>query len=174
MKVSIGTTSDLKVRALKDALYKLDIDSEIIALKTNSGVSDQPFGYKEINEGARNRAREVLENTTSDIAVGIESGLINIEDDYYDIACICVVTKEGEESVSYSAGYFTPQWIIEEIKEKNTEYGHITQRLSGDTEKDPLKYFSGGITKREELLSQAIMLAFTKIINKDKYEEKSK
>lgn len=95
MKVSIGTTSDLKVRALKDALYKLDIDSEIIALKTNSGVSDQPFGYKEINEGARNRAREVLENTTSDIAVGIESGLINIEDDYYDIACICVVTKGG-------------------------------------------------------------------------------
>jgi inosine/xanthosine triphosphatase len=169
MKIAIGTTSELKIRALKAALEKLGIEVEIAPVKTESGVSNQPFGYKESTKGARNRASSALEKENADMALGVESGLIEIEGNYFDIACVYIKTKEGEESVSYSSGYFTPKWIVEEIKEKNTEYGHITQRLSGDVEKDPLKYFSEGKMKREELLSQAIEIALVKIFNKGKY-----
>lgn len=169
MKIAIGTTSELKVRALNNALTKFEIESEIVSLKTESGVPNQPFGYEETTKGAKNRAIATLEKEGPDIALGVESGLIEIEGNYFDIACVYIVTKEGDESVSYSAGYFTPRWIIEEIKEKNTEYGHITQRLSGDSEKDPLNYFSDGKIKREELLSQAIEIALVKILNKEKY-----
>lgn len=169
MKIGIGTTSELKIRALKNALVKLGIDSEIISLKTKSGVSNQPFGYEETTRGARNRAEVTFEKENPDIALGVESGLVEIEGNYFDIACVYIKTKD-EESVSYSAGYFTPRWIIEEIKKRNTEYGYITQRLSGDVEKDPLKYFSGGKIKREELLSQAIEIGLVKILNKGKYQ----
>jgi len=72
---------------------------------------------------------------------------VEIEGNYFDIACVYIKTKDTD-SVAYSAGYFTPKWIIDEIKEKNTEYGHITQRLSGDSEKDPIKYFSDSKIKR--------------------------
>lgn len=168
MKVAIGTTSELKIRALKNALTKLGVESEIISLKTESGVPNQPFGYEEATKGAKNRSEAVLVESSSDIAIGVESGLIEIEGNYFDIACVYIKTK-NDVSVSYSAGYFTPQWIIDEIKETDTEYGHITQRLSHDSDKDPIKYFSEGKIKREELLSQAIELALIKIFNKEKY-----
>lgn len=171
MKIAIGTTSELKIRALKDALVKFGIEGEIISQKTESGVSNQPFGYKETTKGSRNRSEAVLRDTGSDMAIGIESGLIEIEKNHFDIACVCIKTKEGDESISYSAGYFTPAWIIDEIKEKNTEYGYITQRLSGDADKDPLRYFSKGKIKREELLSQAIEIALIKILHKDIYKK---
>lgn len=169
MKIAIGTTSELKVRALKDALYKLGIEAEIAPIKTNSSVSNQPFGYEETTKGAKNRSATAFEKESPDMALGVESGLIEIEENYFDIACIFIKTKDGEESISYSSGYFTPKWIIDEIKENNTEYGYITQRLSGNDEKDPLKYFSVGKMKREELLSQAIEIALVKILNKEKY-----
>ncbi|MEX0931852.1 MAG: inosine/xanthosine triphosphatase [Candidatus Paceibacterota bacterium] len=169
MRVAIGTTSELKIRSLENALYKLQIKAEIHSIKTDSGVSNQPFGYKETTQGAKNRAKHALESDSFDIGFGIENGLIEIEGNFFDIACVCIKTKEGEESISYSSGYFTPQWIVEEIKEKHTDYGHITQRLSGDTDKDPIKYFSGGKVKREELLSQAIEIALIKILNKARY-----
>ncbi len=168
MKVIIGTTSELKVRALKNALAKLKIESEIVPLKTASGVSNQPFGYEEMTKGAKNRAEAAFVIRDAEISLGVENGLVEIEGNYFDIACIYIKTKD-DNSISYSAGYYTPGWIIEEIKEKNTEYGQITQRLSGDSEKDPLKYFSEGVIKREELLSQAIEIALIKIFNKEKY-----
>jgi non-canonical (house-cleaning) NTP pyrophosphatase len=61
--------------------------------------------------------------------------------------------------------------MIDEIKEKNTELGHITQKLSGDLDKDGIKYFSAGKIKREELLTQAIEIALIKIFNKEKYQK---
>lgn len=170
MKIAIGTTSELKIRALKNALAKFEIEAEVVPLKTESGVSDQPFGYEETTKGARNRATAAFEKEIPEMALGVESGLIEIEGNYFDIACVCIKTG-NDESISYSAGYFTPQWIIEEIKETNTEYGHITQRLSGDSEKDPMKYFSNNKIKREEVLSQAIEIALIKIFNKIRYQK---
>lgn len=168
MKIAIGTTSELKTRALKEALNKLGVEAEISSIKTDSGVSSQPFDYEETTQGAKNRATSAFEKENPEMAIGIESGLIEIEGNYFDIACVYIKTKE-DESFAYSAGYFTPKWIIDEIKETNTEYGYITQRLSGDAEKDPFKYFSEGKIKREELLSQAIEIALVKILNKEKY-----
>lgn len=169
MKIAIATTSELKIRALESALKRLNIIAEIISIKTDSGVSLQPFGYNETTKGAKNRAHEASAVAGADLVVAIESGLIEIEENYFDVACICALSKDKDESIAYSGGYFTPQWIIDEIKETNTEYGFITQRLSGDKDKDPIKYFSDGVIKREEILSQAIIIALIKIINKDKY-----
>lgn len=171
MKIVIGTKSELKIRALKNALEKFKFDTEVISIKTESGVSSQPFGYEETIKGAKNRVISVFEKENPDIAVAVENGLISIEGGHFDIACVYIKTREGDESFAYSSGYFVPGWMIQEIKENKTELGFITQRLSGDSDKDPLKYFSSGKMKREELLSQAIEIALIKIIHKDKYNK---
>lgn len=171
MKIAIGTTSELKIRALKKALEKFKFENEIISIKTESGVSNQPFGFEETTKGAKNRVMSIVEKENADIAVAVESGLIQIGGSYFDIACVYIKTKEGDESFAYSSGYFVPEWMIQEIKENNTELGFITQRLSGDLDKDPLRYFSNGQIKREELLSQAIEIALIKIVNGGKYKQ---
>lgn len=169
MKIAIGTTSELKVRALKDALGKLNMEAEIVSMKADSGISKQPFGYEDMITGAKNRAQKAADEINPDFAVGIENGLVEIERNYFDIACIYIKSKENDESVSFSSGICIPDWVIKEIKEKDTEGGEITKRLSGDSEKDTGKYFSGGMIKREEILSQTIQIAFAKIFNKEKY-----
>lgn len=169
MKIAIGTTSELKARALKNALDKLEIKAEIMPTKIDSGISKQPFGYKEMVKGAKNRAEEAFKKTHSDLVMGVENGLVDIEGNFFDIACAYIISKNGEESVAFSSGIFIPKWMIDEIKEKDTEVGEITKRLSGDNEKDGFKYFSNGAIRREESLSQAILLALVKIFNREKY-----
>lgn len=171
MKVAIGTTSELKVRALKSALDGVQVEAEVVPIKTDSGISKQPFGYEEMVKGAKNRAKEALEKADSDLAVGVENGLVEIEGNFFDIACAYIISKNGEESMAFSSGISIPQWVIDEIKEKDTEVGEITKRLSGDDEKDGFKYFSNGAIKRDESLSQAILLALMKIFNGEKYSK---
>ena len=169
MKIAIATESELKVRALKEALKALNIDAEVVSGKTDSKVSKQPFGYEETCNGALNRVTQCKQDFNPDIAIAIESGLIEINKSYFDIACVYAILKEGKKSIAFSAGYFVPGWIIQEIKEKDTELGEITKRLSGDVDKDPLKYFSNDLIKREDLLSQAVVLALVKLLNENKY-----
>jgi inosine/xanthosine triphosphatase len=169
MKIGIGTTSELKIRALKEALEKLGIEYDVVPMKTDSGISNQPFGYEEIIKGANTRAKKVLDELNADIGVGIENGLVEIGENYFDVACIFVISKDGETSTAFSSAILMPKWIIEEIKEKNTEVGEITKRLSGDPEKDGFKYFTNGVITRKEALIPAIVFAFAKILNKEKY-----
>ncbi|MFA7216672.1 MAG: inosine/xanthosine triphosphatase [Candidatus Paceibacterota bacterium] len=171
MKIVLGTNSELKVRALKSALDKLDIEAEVISRKAESNVSDQPFGYEEMIKGAKNRVENLFKDLDADIYVSIESGLVSIEGMYFDIACVYSKNKEGVDSTSFSSGYFIPEWMIDKIKTEKTELGFITQELSGDTDKDPIKYFSKGALKREELIYQAVLISLLKIFNKDKYEK---
>ncbi|MBA3733069.1 DUF84 family protein [Patescibacteria group bacterium] len=169
MKIAIATASELKIRALKDALSVLNIDAEILFGKTSSGVAEQPFGYLETSKGAHNRVMQCKEAFDPDIAVAVESGLIPIEGSHFDIACVHVISKEGKESIAYSSGYFIPEWMVKEVRVNNTDIGIIAQRLSNSTDKDPLNYFSKELIKREALLSQAIVLALIKLLNEDKY-----
>lgn len=171
MKIAIGTTSEIKIRALKSALRKFGVKAEVLPIKTDSGISKQPFGYKDTTRGAKNRAKAALEKTAADMAVGVENGLIEIENNFFDLACAYVLTNNGGESLAYSSAILIPKWVVDEVKEKDTEIGEITTRLSGDKEKDGFKFFSGGKIKREESLSQAILLALVKIFNKEIYEK---
>ncbi len=172
MKIAIATASELKIRALKEALRILNIEAEILSGKTSSGVPEQPIGYEETSNGAHNRLMQCKEKFDPDIAVAIESGLIPIQESYFDIACVHVISKEGKESIAYSSGYFVPDWIVQEVKQNNTDIGVVAQRLSGGVDKDPLNYFSKELIKREDLLSQAIVLALVKLLHEDKYIQK--
>ena len=172
MKIAIGTTSELKIRACKEALSKLGIESELLAVKAQSVVPDQPFGFEQITQGAKNRAVEALKLTeNADFSIGIENGLAKVDEigQWFDIPCVCIVTKEGDESYSFGSAYFVPDWMIDKIKEENTELGFIIQELDGEAEKDPIGYFSSGKFKREEILTQAIICALVKVIKKEKY-----
>lgn len=171
MKIAIGTTSELKVRALRDALERINIEAEMLPVKTSSGIADQPFGFEEIIKGATTRAENSLNEVGADIGVGVENGLVEIGGDYFDVACVIIKTKDGNKSAAFSPAILIPEWIIKKIKEENTEVGEITKALSGDTEKDGFKYFTNGAITRKEALFQAIVFAFAKILNKDKYLE---
>lgn len=171
MKISLGTTSELKIRAVKCAFAKFEIDEELFPVEVVSGVSKQPFGFQEIITGSRNRASSALMEMDADLSIGIENGIVEIEGNFYDLAGICIIEKNKSESLNFSAGMPVPEWAIAEIKANDSELGLITQRLSHGADKDPMNYFSNGKIKREEVLSQAIILALAQIFNKNNYSK---
>lgn len=173
MKIALGTVSELKIRAAKAALFKLDIKAEIIPLKTPSGIANQPFGIEEISLGAKNRAIGALEQSGADISLGVESGLIKNDElgCWLEVAVAVVYTKDGSTYLAYSTAYPVPTWVVESVRENHSEMGEFIKRINPEAEKDPLKYFSNGYLKREEVLSQAILCAFMEWVNPGKYQQ---
>ncbi len=172
MKIAVGTESKLKLRAVSASLKLLGINGEVIGHNSKSLVPNAPVGYEEMTLGALNRAKEALRKVNeSQIGIGIENGLLQVVEtsEWFDLPVICVLTKDGDKFFSIGAGYNVPQWMIDRIFNEHTELGFIIQELDKDAEKDPINYFTKGLLRREEILTQALICALSNIVNKERY-----
>jgi inosine/xanthosine triphosphatase len=172
-RILVASTSAIKIRAVENAFKKFESDFKIEGKKSESGVASQPFGLKEIVNGVTNRINYILQNEKYfDFVVGLENGIIFIEEDkkYIELAGIKVFDKAtGLYHLSFSAAHETSNWVIDRIKNENTEHGFIIQELSGGGDKDPISYYSRNLISREKLLVDAVELALIKIYNKDRF-----
>src|SRR5665213_1464250 len=175
IKVAVGTDSALKIRALQAALATLGYGAKVLFGKAESGVNMQPVGLDEMEQGARNRAVWALkEHPEAQFYVGIENGLVQQSERWYDPACIVVlISGSNEESVAFGAFFPVPIWIAQKASsdKTNTDIGIIVQGLAGGGEKDAMKYLSEGTVHREELLTEAIECAFAPIRFPNRYQE---
>lgn len=176
MKIIIGTTSELKIRAAREAFRILNIDPEISTVKSDSEIPDQPFGIDQIITGAKNRAKNALVSNPADFSIGIENGIIHVEqlNKWMETLAVVVVASDGRISVGLGSAYPVPDWAVEIIEKENTELGKVIQKLNPDLEKDPINYFSDGTIKREETITQAVVSAMLEFVNSDKYKKPEK
>lgn len=162
MKLAIGTTSKLKLRAVRSALARAQINSEVQGHKVESGIPEQPFGEEEITTGAYNRAVNALrKDPGANGAIGTESGIITKGLKYFDIAYCVLINREGKiAGESFSATLEIPAKVVRLINAgEYADAGIAAQELGGVKEKDPLIWLSGNRMQRNELLEDAIFLA---------------
>ncbi len=78
MTINLGSTNANKLQALKETLqeYERFKNAEVIGIKVESNVSDQPVTLEETVRGAINRAKNAYNNC--DYSVGLESGLMAV------------------------------------------------------------------------------------------------
>jgi len=173
--IAVGTESALKLRAVEAAFEALsmDIEIEIQGIKAESNVPDQPFGFDKIIEGATNRAQSAMKQLpAASLGIGIESGLVEINGLWYDPPCVVVSdinSGHATASVAFGALFPIPSWVIQYIRAKDTELGHVVQKLSGGGEKDPHDYFSKKSMKREQVIEHAVLCALTPVFCPDRY-----
>ncbi len=62
LKIAVGTTSEYKLGFMKELLEEMNLigNIEIIPVKAESKVSDQPITEKETKKGSINRAKATL------------------------------------------------------------------------------------------------------------------
>ena len=164
MKIAVGTTSELKLRAVISAFSRAGISAEVIGFKVDSGVEKQPFGFDEIDFGAYTRAKNALaQDPTADYGLGIESGIITRALQYFDLAC-CIVVNRGGAMVgkSYSAAVEIPQNVVKMINGEGLDAGEAVQKLGGVKEKDPTLWLSDGLLSRDKTIADAVFLALTR------------
>lgn len=163
-KIALGSTSEHKLMALKNACINLGLSFEIIGLKTKSGQNEQPIGLDETFAGALTRAKSVQKKYSQDIAIGIESGIISTtKSPLTSLDLAVVVLLYGEDMiVTTSSGMVFPQKYFNIAKRKgfkeNTVGGIIASKLGGDAT-DPHLTLSNGLLSRQETITKAIEIA---------------
>ena len=183
IRIAAGTDNALKLRAISNAFYKAGVYLELEGYAVPSDVPKQPFTRQEVREGAKARARRAIEKDRSALyGIGIETGIVlegqrasfpglTAEGPFFEVACCMILNREnaiiGE---SWSAAVETPKKIIDLIKNENLKSFTAVQKLTGKPDEDTIRYYTGGKTNREEVLSEAVFLALApKFINPEAY-----
>ena len=171
MKVLIGTKNPGKIEGAKRALSKYFNDFELIGVKVESDVPDQPVGIETYN-GALNRVNNLVKyakenNLQADMFMSVESGLTS-ELGFWAITNIAVIKNaKGETGVGSSASFPVPNKYVEPIKTETL--GTVMDNIFNESD---LRSSTGGIgllTKevvtRIDLSCDAFLMALTPFIN---------
>lgn len=114
MKIVVGSTSAVKMKAVQDAFAQLGIEVEIQGVKANSGIDEQPIGQDVTLKGAEQRAAHAAElDPSGDIYVAIENGIFLEEPDYVDRA-IVLLRRSLKTRTIFSEGVRVPTRFVEQ------------------------------------------------------------
>lgn len=132
MKIAIGSKNPVKIAAVQDAFELVWPDENFVFEGSDvaSGVPDQPMSDEESILGATNRAERALEALGADFGVGLEGGIQQIGEKYFDCGWIVVVDKDGKKGVGSSIRMAVPFKMIKMIKE-GKELGTVVDIVFG-------------------------------------------
>jgi len=182
--ILVGSTSPHKVFGTDLATKTIPfLDAYVTGSSTNSGVSDQPYGIKEILLGAHNRANAVWR--LGIVAIGIESGLIEIPnlsfwkrllaripclgDRYRKQIIYCCMTvvvaidHSGNVHYAISNGMQFPTDAVLTARQQNTTVGKVLAAKYGGDHTDPRRIISSGFVCRQDSITEAVKLVLFRI-----------
>lgn len=119
MKVAVGSTNPVKIEATKQAFEKVWPNKkwEVVGVEVPSGVSGQPKSDSESIKGATNRAIGAIKKTKADFGIGLEGGISEINNVWFDTAWIVVIDKAATTGIGSTINMQTPPSFIEKVKQ---------------------------------------------------------
>ena len=160
-KFILGSSSQIKIEALTEALEELKIKGTVISVsQAKSNVNEQPVGEIEIMTGAVNRVYSAYKlNPTGNAYIAIENGIEYKDPDWVDYAVVLLYMPNGLKCWLSSEEVIFPTKLVEITKlkgfNKNTvgetmqEFGFVSNS------KDPHVDLCG-IT-RKEIIKKALI-----------------
>ena len=116
--IAVGTKNPAKLNAVQSAFSKLFPNDTIITNSHDvpSGVASQPMDTASSITGARNRATGALAiDSEATYGVGLEGGLEQIGDLWFDCGWCVIVDRKNQEGVASSARIPTPKSMMDKI-----------------------------------------------------------
>lgn len=162
LMVSVGTTSRIKLSAVREALTELGLQSSVWGIPTPSGVPVQPV-EDEILRGARNRAQSAQKFAPGCWSLGIESGIWEGEDLWEERAMLVLLSPEGGESSIWTEPVVFPGGDVEEACRRGfdrTTVGAVMAERTGGDPNDPHLHCTGGRKGRKDYLREALVTLF--------------
>lgn len=176
MRVAVGSTNPTKVKAVEEIMREFYGNVEVIAVKVDSEVGDQPIGLEKTIEGAINRAKKALKESDADLGVGIEAGLYEVPHTvtgYMDIQFCAIVDSEGRITLGHGPSFEYPPYAVERVLREGIEIAVPMSKLSGDIELKKTIGAIGFLTRkklvRKELNKLAVLMAMIPRINEELY-----
>jgi len=185
--VRVGTENGAKLGAVESALSALRADEaeaaglSIVGVAVASGVPEQPIGFEQILQGARQRARSALASGPCALAVGIEDGLVSLEGFGRDNVGCAWVTDGEREAHGLSAGFAYPPGCLDAAWREQAPIGDLFDALwhrhrdaragfgSGRGEGNVGRLTGGRLTRRA-YGAQAVLCALVPFLHVDLYD----
>ena len=112
LKIAVGTTSEPKLKYLKEVLKELEVKAKLFPVEVQSGVSEQPKTTEETERGLINRAARAAEKVEGeDFAIGIEVGYHRNKNAEYEMFCwVTIIDKDGYQILNQSHKFLLPKY----------------------------------------------------------------
>lgn len=106
-RAAVGTGNPMKVRAATLALKALLGVDEVVMVRVDSGVPRQPVGWREVVEGALNRAVRAMASAGADLGLGVEAGPVEMPGPggFLEAQVAIVVDKDCRASIGVSPAF---------------------------------------------------------------------
>lgn len=160
MIVAIGSTNGAKVNAVKTVAERFGFS--VVAQPVSSGVSKQPRSDIETIQGARNRARNVLALAKSDIGIGLEGGITEIDGRWYICNWGVLIDKNGFECISSGGHFQLPSAFFIHLKngKELREIVHMYQDEPIHQTGGAISLLTNGNVTRQKMYEQLLLVLF--------------
>lgn len=154
-EIAIGSTNSIKIRAVKNAVDNVNI--EVIPYSAASSVRSQPLSDEETLRGATNRAKDCLEKTQSRLAIGLEAGIVFLDEQVYLCHWGALVDKNQNTYITNGPIILLPQEFRQPLLDgKNLE--EIMHQFCGiehlGSKEGAIGIFTKSYLNREQVLTQ--------------------
>jgi inosine/xanthosine triphosphatase len=183
-QVRVGSTNQPKLAAVRSALEPYVPDVVVAGVEVESGVAEQPVGWEEIVQGARNRAARAAAASRCDLAVGIEDGLVRLPDGAGDLSHVnvgCAAVARGERvSLGFTSGFaYPPACTLPAVRDREP-IGPVFDRFWEERRGEQAPAPSGqglgnvgkltlGVLPRAEYARHAVLCALVGLLHPDLY-----
>ena len=168
--VAVGSTNPVKINAVSSAFARVwpNQEWECKSIGVDSGVSSQPFSDTETITGAVNRAQNSLKSLKADFGVGLEGGVQEINNNWFDCGWVAVTDKQGVIGLGSTARIIVPPAMVEYLKQ-GEELGSVVDRFFNTQNAKQNQGHFGLMTNnavtRTSGYADGVMMALARFIN---------
>lgn len=174
MLVSVGTKNPAKVAGVQRAFSRYFPHVEVHPIDSSSVARLQPLGLEQMVEGAIARAKFALAKGGGDYGVGVEAGIFQVGEVYFDHQQAAIVAPSGKVSLGHSADYMLPKDAVERLLKEGKELERFAEAISGVNEIGDkgglVHYLTKGMMTRADLTEQCVLTALGPWLHKDVYD----
>lgn len=180
IRICVGSLNPVKKQVVTSGYLKLFETLagfngvEVIGCEARSNVPDQPLDNETTLRGARTRAANAKVLVPDcDYYVGVEGGIETNNGVMQEFTWICVISKDGVESISRSTSFTIPQKVAELIS-KGMEHGPASDLVFGvensKHKTGTLGLVSNDVITRSSYIEPAVICAFLPFRNPQFYK----
>ncbi|MBM7644867.1 inosine/xanthosine triphosphatase [Scopulibacillus daqui] len=159
--IGVGSQNPAKISAVERLSENFDIAVQSVAVP--SGVSDQPKSDNETKQGAVQRARAVLEKSSADFGVGLEGGIMEIDQQVFVCNWGALVDRNGRVFTASGARIPLPEPIVKGLR-AGLELGDVidqyTNQLDVRKGEGTIGILSNGLIKRDDMFYHIMQLLY--------------
>ncbi len=169
LRVTVGSTNPVKVAAVREVITRFHPQAVIASAEPSGHFPEQPWGA-EAAQGALRRALECIGN--GDLGVGIEAGVVEMEDGLYDVQHCAIVDGMGRVTRGQGMGFRYPPAIADRVRH-GMSVGQACAELFEEGDQGSgmgaIGILTNGAMDRQALTEQAVLAAMVPRIRKDIY-----